>query len=1363
MRGFIRTLIAFAAGAMTATGAIRTVTNLNDSGAGSLRETIAASAAGDTIQFGVTGTITLTSDQLTVSKNLTITGPGPGSLAITFGGFGRAFWIPSGTVNLSGLTIRDCVEYYGSALLIHAGATVSATNCLIQRNRVYAGGNGIYPIPGAIQSLGSLILTDCTFFGNSGESKYTAAVRGAGGSSLTVQRCTFDSNLNKALCSDGTLNVNNSTFYNSYGIAIDIQGGDSGAITSCTFFRNNEALHRTGLSGSATLRNNLFVRNHHAYSSEAPTALVNVVSQGYNLCDDAADFYLFPLAYRLTEPGDQTGVDPLIDPHGLAYNGGYTGTIALTSGSPAIDKGKAFGLTTDQRGQPRTIDSPEGGPASGGDSTDIGAYEAPTDTLQPSKDLLVTTLADHDDGTCGIGDCTLREAVNRANGVQAYPPLSVRFAPGLAGTLTLDRNLGELVLTRGITIMGPGARVLAVSGGGYIRIFRLLGGTTRLTGLTLREGWQATGNPGTSNLGGAIFTQRDLILEDCAFFGNYAAGVSAETSGTGGSGRGGAIYNAAGSLLLKRCTFSSGGSSGNVAAGGEGASVITPGANGGAGGAAQGGAIYNATGATLKAENCTFHGNSTGAGSGGNSNTTGRAGSGGAAAGGAIYSQGIMTLTGCTVSGNVATGGAGGTARNNPDNDGRAGNAIGGIMAVGGSATLAGTICAANNAGGLGSLSPDVQGAFVSLGFNLIGTSDDSSGITQASDQTGTDVAPINPGLGPLADNGGQTNTLSLLAGSPARDRGHSFQLVSDQRGVTRPVNDPAIPDITGGDGSDIGAVEFLQEGPQSGPTFVVTTLDDHDDGACSYLDGTLREAINASNAAAGPNAIIFAPTIKGTILLESTLPDIASSLSIEGAGEDGSNLTINGANAYRVFTFTGGTSELSGLNIDQGSVIGLVRASAAGGGIFNQATLKLTDCNLVGNRALGGSAFTTGSGGGGRGGAIFNQGSLTLERCTISDGVAQGGHGASSTLGSVGNGGTGSGGAIFNDLTGVLTLTACTLARNSGTGGTGGNGGSSGGDGGTGHGGIFNQGTLTMTSCTLSLNNGRGGSGGSGTTLGTGGSGYGGIFQHATNGSNSVTNSIVAGNLASGNGNAPDIAGTFYSTGHNLIGIGTGGTGFSQQGDQMGSAAAPINARMGADLSIGLSSPALDKGRSAGLAWDGRGMPRRMDSILYANAPGGDGTDIGAFEYNPFQRDTLNATDVIDTDWDQLPDDYEVFHGLNPFIPDAAVDSDDDGANNLSEWESGTNPRDASSVLQVLAVEYLGDSVRILFGPVIPYWPYTIEYKNDLSGPQWLQPVGFPTFPSHAFSFTLTGVGELVDPTTSGIPRRFYRVRTGF
>ena len=70
---------------VSAQSAVLIVTNTNDSGKGSLRDTIAAASDGDSIQFDATlngQTITLTSAQLLISKNLTIDGPGANQLTV---------------------------------------------------------------------------------------------------------------------------------------------------------------------------------------------------------------------------------------------------------------------------------------------------------------------------------------------------------------------------------------------------------------------------------------------------------------------------------------------------------------------------------------------------------------------------------------------------------------------------------------------------------------------------------------------------------------------------------------------------------------------------------------------------------------------------------------------------------------------------------------------------------------------------------------------------------------------------------------------------------------------------------------------------------------------------------------------------------------------------------------------------------------------------------------------------------------------------------------------------------------------------------------------------------------------------------
>src|SRR5262249_4909244 len=83
-----------------------TVTNTNDSGPGSLRQALSIANDGDTIDFAVTGTITLTTGELLVNDSITISGPGAVNLAVDGNTDSRVFHVaPGKTVTFSALTI----------------------------------------------------------------------------------------------------------------------------------------------------------------------------------------------------------------------------------------------------------------------------------------------------------------------------------------------------------------------------------------------------------------------------------------------------------------------------------------------------------------------------------------------------------------------------------------------------------------------------------------------------------------------------------------------------------------------------------------------------------------------------------------------------------------------------------------------------------------------------------------------------------------------------------------------------------------------------------------------------------------------------------------------------------------------------------------------------------------------------------------------------------------------------------------------------------------------------------------------------------------------------------------------------------
>ncbi|NEO16511.1 MULTISPECIES: choice-of-anchor Q domain-containing protein [unclassified Moorena] len=133
-----------------------------------------------------------------------------------------------------------------------------------------------------------------------------------------------------------------------------------------------------------------------------------------------------------------------------------------------------------------------------------------------------------------------------------------------------------------------------------------------------------------------------------------------------------------------------------------------------------------------------------------------------------------------------------------------AGDDGGGINIFSGTANIASTIIANNQNDN------DIFGNVTSGGNNLIGNGDGVTGF-MSSDLVGTSANPIDPLLGPLQNNGGPTETLALLPGSPAIDAGSNpNSLTTDQRG--------AGFDRVLGSSADIGAFEVQQVTPPVTP-----------------------------------------------------------------------------------------------------------------------------------------------------------------------------------------------------------------------------------------------------------------------------------------------------------------------------------------------------------------------------------------------------------------------------------------------------------------------------------------------------------------------------------------------------------------
>src|SRR5262249_49152969 len=125
-----------------------------------------------------------------------------------------------------------------------------------------------------------------------------------------------------------------------------------------------------------------------------------------------------------------------------------------------------------------------------------------------------------------------RQAILFANSVAGAD--TIGFQAGLSGTITL--SAGELGITDDLTIIGPGAGVLSVSGNNASRIFYINDGDSAsdldvaISGLTLTGGYDDS-----SLGGGAIRNSEDLTLTNCTLSGNFAVeggGISTDRAAT---------------------------------------------------------------------------------------------------------------------------------------------------------------------------------------------------------------------------------------------------------------------------------------------------------------------------------------------------------------------------------------------------------------------------------------------------------------------------------------------------------------------------------------------------------------------------------------------------------------------------------------------------------------------------------------------------------------------------------------------------------------------------------------------------------------------------------------------------------------
>ncbi|NMC54009.1 MAG: hypothetical protein GYA48_10285, partial [Chloroflexi bacterium] len=309
--------------------------------------------------------------------------------------------------------------------------------------------------------------------------------------------------------------------------------------------------------------------------------------------------------------------------------------------------------------------------------------------LIPSGEAQAATLTVTSTANSGAG--TLRQAI-----ADAADGDTISFSLTTPATITLT---SQIEITKEVTLNGPGAANLTISGGETTRIFSVTAGKLRLNNLTIAngkiQGSNAAGQtPGSvSGLGGAVYiasgagvTATNVVfnnnqasggnggnsVSDGGFYngaGGGAGGASGVSAQYGGGGEGsGSAQGGTGGF-----GGGGGGSSGTAAGGvagfggGNGGSGYKEnGFSAGGGGGALGGAVFIAEGGALGLKNVTLTNNSVTGGAGGSAGTSfgGAGGGGGAGLGSAIFNGGELCIdTGVTFSGNTATGGAAGSGK----------------------------------------------------------------------------------------------------------------------------------------------------------------------------------------------------------------------------------------------------------------------------------------------------------------------------------------------------------------------------------------------------------------------------------------------------------------------------------------------------------------------------------------------------------------------------------------------------------------------------------------------------------------------------------------------------------------------------
>ncbi|MBL8165596.1 MAG: CSLREA domain-containing protein [Anaerolineae bacterium] len=804
------------------------------------------------------------------------------------------------------------------------------------------------------------LISDSTFTGNSSDIG-GAAIYGA---NLTVTNNAFVGNSategtpgGAIFARYGTTTIINNTFANNSAASGGAVAGETNPGSgfpvninlSFNTFRGNTATSGASIDARAattiTARANIFANGtggHCAVSADG-----DIASTGYNLADNTT------CQTYLDQPSDLNNTNPLLGT--LGFNGGLTQTIPLLANSPAIDiVPSGVCESTDQRGFPR----PQG------PNCDSGSFESGADISQPGPTYTVTTVEDSNDGLCGQLHCTLREAIIAANDAVGSNIIEFGIPATATGIQTIVLNSLLPTVTGPVTIDGatqPGYSTLplieinasALFSGEDVLTINASGSTVRALTINRFPSNAITINASTARI------ENNVIGLNSAVTQAYSYGSPGPTSPRLANG---VVINAgANSATIVGNWISNGWGAAGLLSGGNNALVENNrfGVNfeitaelgsvqnaldvDGSNNTIRGNIISSAgTGILLDGPTNTVQNNSIGTNPGGTlnlgNNTLGISVSGlGSIIGGAAAGQGNRIA----FNGNNPVEAGAGVAVNGGSGSRILGNAIYSNAALG--IDLGDTGITPNDP-----LDEDV-GTNELQNFPLLtgvqvgtGTVTIAGTLNSAPSQTYRIEFFASPSCDASGNGEGQrylgtVNTTTNANGDATFNVLLSTTIGDDYLSAT--ATDPA------NNTSEFSPCLYGSNPPQSGPTFTVNTTADADDELCTSLHCTLREAINAANAAAGANTIAFGISGAGVKTIQPTtaLPTVTGPTTIDGTTQPGysgaplieldGNL-LNANSTVDGLVLSGGNSTVRGLIVMRFPYNGIVLTGAGGSSV---------------------------------------------------------------------------------------------------------------------------------------------------------------------------------------------------------------------------------------------------------------------------------------------------------------------------------------------------------------------------------------------------------------------------------------------